>query len=137
MRVSELSGTQLDFWVAKAEGHDPVITGGECFAFPKESEYPVKMQIFSATSSSYGGYHPSKDTTVALTLQEKYRIHTRYVTEGKWECECIDPSLMVEFRARRIVAQGSTPTEAILRTVVAMAFGEVVDDAIYKAAVWE
>ena len=52
MKTSDLQGAELDYWVAKAEGYDPVLYRGICFWSLQERDYWIHQEDIDICSYS-------------------------------------------------------------------------------------
>lgn len=117
METSELSGAELDYWVAKAEGLKPTIfkyedNGRAHCAVPEPYDF----------DTTYKSYSPSTDWSIAGKIIERERIS---ITErldhwaaDAWRCE---------------IELGSTALEAAMRAYVKKAFRSQVAEFEVKA----
>lgn len=107
MKVSELEGALLDYWVAKAEGTPVEIAGGDCHLM--EGEYCI------------GYYSPSTDWADGGPIIEREKIDTAYcnVWYALHNAAFTDERQMKEF-------SGATPLIAAMRCFVASKYGEEV-----------
>ena len=100
MKVSELEGAKLDYWVAKTEGKEPRIgANGECYTFD-------------------GKYSPSKDWSQGGPIIERERMSFGHMGDGKYE------ALIYASR----VCSGDTMLIAAMRCYVNYKFGDEVSD---------
>jgi hypothetical protein len=107
MKVSELTGAQLDYWVARAEGHEV-------------NEWCELLDVREPGGAPMD-YHPSTDWAQVGPLIEKYGMYLD--VGGDWEARCMtSPSY----------ARGDTPLQAICRAVVRAAFGDDVDEVALR-----
>lgn len=113
MKVAELAGSKLDYWVARAE-NVPVRCMGD--AYCKEP----------AGAHGAGSWSPSSDWAQGGPILDRHNI-----VVGRWKglgyAATIDalPENTLE-----VTAFGSTYLEAAMRCCVASAFGAEVPDAI-------
>lgn len=97
--VNDLSGIDLDYWVARAEGLDAVREGGRCLAG--------------------GPYAPGEDARLYDALVARHGIEIFEVGD-RWGAE---------LKGRDTPwGNGATRVEAALRAVVAAVFGDAVED---------
>lgn len=106
MKVCELEGERLDFWVARARGlttfHNE---NGELLYHPGHNLPPRK-------------WNPSRYWSQGGPLLEEHHIDLNWDTEGtrEWSAS-VEPDILV---------QGSTVLEAAMRAYVMLKFGEEV-----------
>jgi hypothetical protein len=98
MKTSELTGAQLDYWVAKAEGKTPTVDD--------------QMRFMPASDWSQGG-----------PIIERERIGLAF-GKAEWFAEGNDPP--TDYKRR--VYKASTPLVAAMRAYVASKFGDEVDE---------
>lgn len=131
-KVSELSGDELDYWVAKAEveaGHftfnadehdKPLITingNGACstvFGIAKPHHYGPRR------GSGCGDFTPSMNWLWCGPIIERERIHLSDDYTGEWEATWFDDHPYT----RACACFGSTPLIAAMRAYVASVYGE-------------
>lgn len=113
MKVSELTGDKLDYWVAKAQGWDKSFN---------------KLGLYAVWVTEYGDepihhYKPTTNWQQCGELIEKFNLNLLRLDDG-WKSGYVysyaDKDVMF--------AKGSTPQEAICRAVVASIYGEEVSD---------
>lgn len=110
MKVSELEGSDLDYWVAKAEG----------LALPSNAK-PDDLLF----SSLHGGiYHPSTNWLQGGPLIERERI--KLLPAFDWSGNENGWNAFVRWQEDG--RNGPTPLIAAMRAFVASKFGEEVDD---------
>lgn len=127
MKVSELIGAELDYWVAKA------------LADPRISMWGDSPWIEDGTGSSQGstgrGFRPSTDWRDGGPIIERERICLSPPEHDTGENLEGDPGDMwwaqVQYRGDTTKPQiyGPTPLVAAMRAYVASKFGDEVDDA--------
>lgn len=101
--VNDLAGLDLDVWVARAEGLDPVRDGDRCLAGPQGQPYA-----------------PTRDAVISAPLLERHGVET-FEIGGRWAAE---------LKGRDTPwGNGATRIEAALRAIVAARFGDAVEDA--------
>jgi hypothetical protein len=111
MKVSELRGAQLDYWAGQAndDAREYVLSEGICF---------VRTGTITAEP-----YSPSTDWSQGGPIQEKREISVYYEdSRNYWRAFGGLGKFYVE-------VIGSTPLIAIMRCVVALVYGETVDDS--------
>lgn len=112
MKTSELTGAQLDYWVAKAEGRT------HAFISPREDAVwdPDRDEVYAPSSNwSQGGPIVEREFLQLVPPAECNRWHV----EG-WSCYIEE--------GRGIEQFGATPLIAAMRAYVASKFGEEVGD---------
>ena len=122
MKVSELTGAQLDLLVARAEGFDILI--------PKSGPKAGVLMMgegYLYQPASMQGYFPSTNWAIAGPIIDRYRIELRW-TEDKvdamaWEATQFESG---EFQ------YGPTPLIAAMRAFVASKYGDNVSDIAEK-----
>ncbi len=114
MDVSELEGTALDLWVARAAGLPGAhIENGICWVVSKEDDDEV-------------GFMPSSDWNVGSHVIRHFNVSIFHELDstnrptGFWMA-CIEPSAASTF-------WGATPLIAAMRTAVYAEFGDEVPD---------
>ena len=126
MKVSELTGSELDYWTAKAQGL------GEYKNWEDgdyDGEYPCFLIDLDGycwwyeNEDGYDPYRPSTDWQQAGELIEKFKVKVWY-SSGKWVAETYKRN-RVDITVWGV---SSTPQEAICRAVVASVYGEEVED---------
>jgi hypothetical protein len=110
IRVSELTGAQLDYWTGKADKVNVAIRNGEC-----TENLPLKGRMIS----HFRSYRPSEDWSQGGPLQEKHKINVQYDEDWHW---------MAHRNTSWVFLQACTPLEAICRAVVRAAFGDEVEE---------
>lgn len=117
MKVSELSGAHLDFWVAKAEGmdHPPFLremAPGCCVvkAEGRDDEGPVMRWV---------AFQPSISWTQAGPIIDDNAIGFHPISDAEW---------MAEEHITARTGRGQTPLIAAMRAYVASKFGDEVAD---------
>lgn len=104
MKVSELTGAKLDYWVAKAEGIEGYVTIDRFF-----QNHPTHAILYSpSTNWSQGG-----------PLVQSKRITLEYMGGGEYDAFIEDP---------RKMQRGKTALQAAMRCFVASAYGEEAPD---------
>lgn len=118
MKVSELTGAELDYWVAKAEGHSPE---------------PVKMSDRIVYALARHGFlvlqAPSYSTDWAKggPIIERERIQLSAPPSGEW--------IGITYSKGRLISpEADTLLVAAMRAYVVSKFGEEVDGIRESAA---
>ena len=110
MKVSELTGAKLDYWVAKAEGK--LITLMGCF--------PVMVEYRTEHVTGWDEYSPSTDWSQGGPIidREEIELVHRNGMDGRtlWAIK------------ENIIMRGETKLIAAMRCYVASKFGEEVPD---------
>ena len=108
-KVSELEGSELDYWVAKAIGYKDI---PNCWS--DENDTHIQKERWK----------PSTNWQQGGELIEKYRVNIHYYTNSDGcSAECID----VNGRFTYPQLTGLTPLIAAMRCIVASKCGEEVD----------
>lgn len=118
MKTCELTSPLLDYWVARANGSSAIN-----LKIGPSPRNPEKIVCIENDPSGFAWivFAPSTDWSQGGPLMEKYRIDTEKMSKA-W---------LAFFRNKSeapVVAEGSTPLQAICRAVVRAKFGEEVDD---------
>ena len=123
LKTCNLSGAELDYWVAKAEGLNPVIEDGECWLYVRDNcTAPIRELSPTANWGRKGTtatrFRPSQDWPDGGPVLEKlggtlWRGH-----------ECWVHRSLVEHTYFLIT--GTSPLEAAMRAYVLSKFGEEV-----------
>ncbi len=123
MKVSELTGAELDYWVAKAEKHlHATLEDGKCWL--GRCDVPK----FTEGTRRGGGvcYKPSEDWSQGGPIIEREKItshpHSAQEVWGAW----IHPVINNPGTWTMPAAEGSTPLIAAMRVFVFSAYGEEV-----------
>jgi hypothetical protein len=103
VKVSELEGAELDYWVARAEG------------------FTNTFEDFKASSTSY-----SLKWEYGGLIIEREKIAS-WFTQGQWEATYGDPVYAIEVRGPE--GEGPTQLTAAMRAFVRKKFGKEVEDA--------
>ena len=120
MRVADLEGAALDYWVAKADGKEALITGSTCYWVVDKDEFL---------------YRPSQTWYQSGPIIERERIATAYL-QDRWfawpfgrtidyDSTCVDATLLT-FQGGSY--GGDRPLVAAMRCFVASKFGEEVSE---------
>ena len=119
MKVSELSGALLDYWVAKAEGKSAVIATREGYA--PSSMDPLVCRVVGIA------FTPSSTWQCGGPIIERERISVTAALGTGWPP--IPPwDGYVLLSDRKHGESGSTPLEAAMRAYVAHKLGDEVPD---------
>jgi hypothetical protein len=113
MKVSELTGAMLDYWVARANAS----TEAELFPGIAYEPHIWNGKCFTRKDSPYSMFCPSINWAHGGPIIERERIDINTTVYG-WEAYC-DINQKVE---------GKTALEAAMRAYVASEFGEEVPD---------
>lgn len=104
MKVADLQGALLDYWVARAAG----------LSVSPHQDWVDGAQLGSADGTKFNGwYSPTQDWAECGPLIEQFDIDV-YQSTGNWYADC---------RGTDMVGCGQTPQEAICRAVVAKVYG--------------
>lgn len=129
VKVSELSGALLDYWVARAEGHTAIVNGGICYV-------GINAVSVQQVNGYVPHYSPSTDWAAGGVIIERERIalfqtfhegHTYFSEERRWTAWTNGAMYETEVSGD---AEGVGPTQlgAAMRAFVASKFGEEVKD---------
>lgn len=125
MKTAELTGAQLDYWTAHADGISaenleirPIPRSGNCHCVRI-----VRMQMLGPDQSearnvAAEALNYSHDWHRGGPLVDKFRPHNMPSLNGGWWAAA----------GRSRFVHGSTPLEAICRAIVCSKFGEEVDE---------
>lgn len=121
MEVSRLEGALLDYWVAKAEGLDPVIVNDQ-------------DGIARCTIGYFEPYSPSVEWTLGgpIIQREQFTLlDPKFCESGLWEAFMGAFPDVAKYSIVGMVAQGAGPTPLIaaMRAYVSSKFGDEVRDA--------
>lgn len=122
MKVSELEGTKLDYWVARAQGEPWYFyqsRGGT-------AESPARAMPTFEEVQRTPEYRPSSDWSRGGPIIERERIELQtQIVGGEWLANACpaDP------QSGNYLWSGPTPLVAAMRCYVASKFGEGVPDA--------
>lgn len=120
MKVSELEGQKLDYWVARAEGHTFVMRGDQpAFEMKLDPEQPHN-EIDWQAGLMYDHFNPSRYWLFGGPLVELHGVTIMKRNDG-WLASCGvasegDDVASVAFR-------GTTALEAAMRAVVHKRYG--------------
>ena len=122
MKVSELKGSQLDYWVAKAEGYalELYLSGYRM----RNSENEVAGFIGPALLWNYA---PSRDWSQGGPIIEREQFAIIPVMGGTWCAERNVPTGGDDYEVS--VSHGGTPLIAAMRCYVTSRFGEEVGES--------
>jgi hypothetical protein len=107
MKVSELTGADLDYWVATADGRQNIAL----------TEYVGTRGVQRLCLAGNAGYAPHRSWDQAGPIIERERIDINTTVEG-WEAYC-------DIKQKQ---QGSTALEAAMRAYVTDRYGEEVPE---------
>lgn len=117
MKVSELSGAALDYWVAQAEGVKVAIP-----SIWKDCEEPCYAEKRHIRTFPWGppSYEPSKDWAIGGPILEDNAIGVIAISDAEWlACE----------QSTHFQARGPSYLIAGMRARVMATYGEEVPDA--------
>lgn len=103
MKVTELEGPLLDYWVARAEGKDAMLD-----------------ESFVMIRPSYWVFNPSRAWALGGPILQREEIQLRVGMTGKWY------ALGYKYDRDEEI-EGRTPLEAAMRCFVASRFGNEVE----------
>jgi hypothetical protein len=126
LKTCELSGTELDYWVAKAEGFNPVIEDGECWLYVRDnSTAPVIETSLTASWGRKGTiatrFRPSQDWFDGGSILESTVSVLCRLTE-----ETVKWSVLATVAEHSV--PGATLLEAAMRAYILSKFGEEVSE---------
>lgn len=122
MKVSELEGSELDYWVAKAEHQNVIIRNGRpVFEFDFDPERHAQEHVFGKVMKQYVWYQPSTDWAQGGPLIEKYKISSGLEHDGRWFAE-IDG-----YPSDSSYSDGASLLVAVCRAIVRYTFHSEVD----------
>lgn len=116
MKTSELNGPLLDYWVAKAEGENPVPDNLRPSGFIIRNGWCVGSD-----------YTPSTRWEQAGPIIEREKIRAEYRDKGVWMGGYGENYWIASYRGG-LTEKGATPLVAVMRAFVASKFGEYVPD---------
>ncbi|SDX13531.1 Protein of unknown function [Variovorax sp. YR634] len=127
MKTSELTGAQLDYWVAKAEGFEPEVV----WTMPSRQFAWVGESIRGGSASSIS-HRFSQDWARGGPIMERERIGFTTWLGDDW-CSAVELNAETQYDGGVLGGQhwqtGCTPLVAAMRAYVASKFGEEVPDA--------
>jgi len=133
MKVSELEGAELDYWVAKAEGYtiENAVHDEGCFTIYDSEGGRVGDLPKSNTYKGiiYGLYAPSTKWELSGPIIEREKIYVGpcvYAPEHTWQAtkhKYVEGHYKGEF-----IATGPTPLIAAMRAYISSKYGETVDE---------
>lgn len=130
MKVAELEGAMLDYWVAKAEGN--LTSQSTCPADAMVEHYGYGGEIEGRSPLS--SWAPSTEWDSGGPIIERERIVTSYGYNWRADGDCWTAATDIEFFGTRGAdcpnACGATLLVAAMRCYVASKFGEEVQDAL-------
>lgn len=129
MKVSELTGAELDYWVAKAEGIEIVSSSGKpragLMVLDHGTLYPVDLGPVESTESDPAPYSPSRRWEQAGLIIERERIRLMSDSLG-WRAMTQLHVVQHERDAPCWSCDGPTPLIAAMRAYVASKFGAAI-----------
>lgn len=125
MKVSELTGTQLDYWVAKAAGIRVAIP-----PIWRDCAEPGYARTKDIKAFPFGppAYSPSTDWMLGGPIIEREQMH---LIPPEPADQCADPRWLAHIGRPEAAWQGNGPTPLIaaMRAFVALKFGDEVVDS--------
>lgn len=109
IKVSELTGALLDYWVARAEGLEMEMLCGHCCTPVSRHHDEIQYEM----------YRPSTDWGQGGPLIDKYGLTVEPYPPAWWANEPDESAVM-----------GEDPLQAICRAVVRAAFGDEVEEVL-------
>ena len=120
MKVTELEGVQLDYWVAKAVGHDARIEQNEVLDCQVVFAQPFARDEFL--------FEPSTEWAHGGPLIDQFNVDLFCEYDGTFWAQIDGPASVPE---SDVGAFGSTRLEAAMRCIVSSVyFGVVPDEAV-------
>ena len=117
MKVSELSGAMLDYWVARAEGRNPApVKVGERLVYAMDQGKGFEVRRYS-TDWAQGG---------AIIERERIKLLPTIPTAATWHASIWIGSTLADGVSHR--AQAEAPLVAAMRAYVVSKFGDEVSD---------
>jgi hypothetical protein len=121
--IEKLEGAQLDYWVARVEGHNPQIEEDCVWLYPEESTMPTDYESISTL--------PGKTICVQFHPSREWHDGGPIIEREKIDIETIDESPEFMWSANIMgtdsFSKGPTPLIAAMRAYVASHFGEEVE----------
>lgn len=125
MKVSDLEGAKLDYWVARAEGEPAIFEYGEC-----------RYHYDDTDGTWEDGWTPSADWETAGPIIEREGIFLGHDPDGWWAAKDVSLDCSPEDEGngcfgsiyRHGEQRGPTPLIAAMRCFVASKFGKDVPD---------
>ena len=125
IRVSELSGAWLDYWVARAEGTDAVVL--EVRAIQRSTELHCVQLGAPAQALNYSTSWEKGGPIIELEhIQLWHRVETG--DGNDWHATCSVPWSRFEKAGFEETESGSTPLVAAMRAYVASNYGTEVPE---------
>lgn len=129
MKTSELTGTQLDYWVAMAEGLDVAEVGGKLVLWRNSTCGKPGCAVLHKQGVAIPAY--SADWAQCGPLVEKYSVELRVSLYGESEkaIEWLAKTQILEPDGdywQSIYGEAGSPLVAICRAVVRSVFGDEV-----------
>lgn len=121
MRVDELSGAMLDYWVAKAEGLTVRLSGASDTAIVSRSTGGPLPRI------NFESYAPSSRWSEGGLLIERHRINFATIGTGPRDEHGNEPIVAITANGRNAMS-GPTHLIAAMRAIVRDTYGEEVPD---------
>lgn len=128
MKVSELTGPALDYWVAKAENASDNVGSGAYVAFARMEKWGETWEEQQAHPNHR--FAPSSDWEHGGPIIDRDKIRLQPPRHApQWTADCVGEGGAVHF------ADGPTPLIAAMRAKVASEYGEEVPDLMGERAV--
>lgn len=124
MKVAELTGALLDYWVARAEGiclHDAPHTK-ECGNWGADYTC-TRCKKDASSRPNVGSWHPSTDWAQGGPIIGRERIQLSAPPSGEWVG-------IMYVKGKLIAPEADKPLVAAMRAYVASKFGDEVPDEI-------
>lgn len=110
MKVSELQGAQLDYWVGRAAGWHPTILGGRCMQGRETSHEWIEYEPWSPSTDWAIGGRVIERERISINLYGCGREWGAWTRGSCYETDAPDGT-------------GATPLIAAMRAYVASKFG--------------
>lgn len=136
MKVSDLEGRLLDFWVLKAEGKHATYIA-PCKDWPRGTIFITGERACEECCSNSQA-HPSTQWFSGGLLIAHYRINLRPIEPGAFLASrgrITEPAWLASCPHQTFAVLGRTPLEAVCRAVVEHKFGMTVPDDLHAEGV--
>ncbi len=110
IKVAELEGAKLDFFVAKAEGREVYLHGGNCFLRGGQRDWHANPMGYYSPSTEWSQGGPIIEREGITICPAHPKGWSATIDDERWEDDC------------------ATPLIAAMRCFVASKFGEEVEE---------